>query len=186
MKTEIGIEYRLTDSLTPYARNARTHSKAQIEQIAGSISAFGFINPIIIDETGMIVAGHARVLAAKELGLVQVPVIPIDHLSKDEKRAYILADNKLAESAGWDEGLLRIELEHLARVDVSVDVDLTGFSVPEIDMLLSPTESELVPEEPPPALPSTDAVISRVGDLWLLGSNRILCGDCRDPARGPM
>ncbi|MDD1636499.1 MAG: ParB/Srx family N-terminal domain-containing protein [Methylococcaceae bacterium] len=132
MKEKLAIEYLSVETVIPYARNARTHSREQIKQIAKSIHAFGFINPIIIDADGMIVAGHARALAAKEMGLSLVPAIRVDYLSEAEKRAYILADNKLAENAGWDQNLLKIELDYLSQIDINFDVDLTGFSVGEI------------------------------------------------------
>lgn len=182
MSEDLYITYTAPETLAPYARNARTHTKDQIRQIARSIRSFGFINPVIVDSKGMIVAGHARVLAAMELGLSKVPVIQIDNLSEAQKRAYILADNKLAENAGWDNDLLRVELEYLSRVNVDIDVDLTGFSVPELDLLFSPANDASEPEEPPPWPPSPVETVSRTDDLWQLGPHRIICGDCRDPA----
>jgi DNA modification methylase len=168
------------EDAVPYARNARTHSPAQIRQVANSIRAFGFINPIVIDQEGTIIAGHGRVLAAKELGLATVPAIRVEHLSEAELRAYRLADNKIPENAGWSTELLRIELEYLTQVDLDFDVDLTGFSTPEIDILLGPAEDEAVAEAPPPPLPLPDETITRPGDLWQLGPHRIISGDCRD------
>lgn len=182
METELALEYLPTDSLTPYARNARTHSPGQIKQIAQSIRTFGFINPVIIDSEGVVVAGHARVLAAKQLGLATVPVIPVHHLSEAKRRAYILADNKLAENAGWDNDLLRVELEFLTQVDIDFDVEITGFATTDIDLILSPESPEAEPDAPPPPLPSALATVSRTGDLWWLGRHRIVCGDCRDAA----
>jgi hypothetical protein len=180
MKDDLAIEYAPTDGLVPYARNARTHTPAQIRQVAKSIRKFGYINPVIIDENGMIIAGHARVLAAKEIGLARLPVIRIGHLTEAEKRAYILADNRIAENASWDQDLLRVELEYLARIDVDIDVELTGFSTPDIDIILNPPhEGDL--EEPPPLPPDAANTVSCPGDQWQLGPHRLICGDCRDP-----
>ncbi len=179
MHNTLAIHHLPADILVPYASNPRTHSKAQIEQIARSIREFGFINPIIIDNDHRIVAGHGRLLAAMKLGLALIPCLRIDHLSEDQKRAYLLADNKLAENAGWDPDLLRIEIKYLADPNVAVDVSLTGFSIPEIDLLLL---DEAADEPPLPVLPSPAAVISKPGDLWQCGPHRILCGDTRDSA----
>ena len=178
MKEKLAIEYLSVETVIPYARNARTHSREQIKQIAKSIHAFGFINPIIIDADGMIVAGHARALAAKEMGLSLVPAIRVDYLSEAEKRAYILADNKLAENAGWDQNLLKIELDYLSQIDINFDVDLTGFSVGEIDLILSAVHEEAEEDILLPIPASEDTVTSR-GDLWQLGPHRLICGDCR-------
>lgn len=169
-----------TKQLAPYARNARTHTIKQIRQVARSIKAFGFINPIIIDENNTIIAGHARVLAAQEIGMDDVPTICVDHLSEAEKRAYILADNKIAENAGWDENLLRVELEYLTQINIDVDVDLTGFEMAEIDILLGGLD-ENTPEDSPPSLPDPEETVTQINDVWLLGQHRLICGDCRDP-----
>lgn len=178
---QLNVELRPIADLVPYDRNARTHSKQQIAQIARSIERFGFTNPVLVDDEGGIIAGHGRVAAAKQLGWVKVPTLPLSHLSEDEKRAYILADNKLAENAGWDEELLAIELQGL--IDVDFDLDLTGFSTTEIDIVLDgpldkgPTEVD----ERLDAVPDlTDGPpVSRLGDLWLLGRHRLLCGDAK-------
>lgn len=164
MKPQLALQYLSTDQLIPYARNARTHSRAQIQQLANSIQAFGFINPVVIDEQYMIVAGHARVLAAKQLGLEEIPTVRVEHLTEAEKRAYILADNKIAENAGWNLELLQIEIEYLTQIDLDVDIELTGFSPPEIDLLLTAAEGEDA-EPPPPPLPERDQTVSRPGDL---------------------
>ena len=179
MKQKLHIEYRPIDSVTPYARNARTHSPQQIKQVANSIDAFGFINPVLIDKNGELVAGHARLFAAKQLGLKVIPVIQVDHLSEAEKRAYILADNKLAENAGWNPDLLQVELEYLTNVDLDFDADLTGFSTTDIDLILghdtaTPTDDEITPP------PSVSRTISRPGDIWFLDKNRVIVGDCRN------
>jgi len=179
MNSNLKIEYLPTAELFPYVNNARSHSTKQINQVVSSIKKFGFINPIIIDEKKIIVAGHARVLAANKLGLDVVPIIRVEHLSEAEKRAYILADNKIAENAGWDENLLRIELEYLTHIDIDIDATITGFETAEIDVLLNaPLEAEL--EDPPPPLPKAKDTVTRLSDMWSCGPHRIICGDCRD------
>lgn len=149
------IEYVALGDLKPWARNARTHSKKQVRQIAASIETFGFTNPVLIDERRTILAGHGRVAAAELLGLGEVPCLRLDHISDAEKRAYVLADNKLALNAGWDEDLLAAELGALMEVELDFDMDVTGFSIPEIDGILeavAPQEQddpadEVIPEE---------------------------------------
>ena len=174
--------YMTTGQLKPCPRNARTHSRKQIRQIAESITRFGFTNPILIDEGGMILAGHGRVEAAKLLGMEQVPCLRFDHMSEAEKRAYILADNKLALNAGWDEDLLADELRSLLVEDIDLDIGLTGFSIAEVDRLID----EQMPEEP--GNPSDDLQPASAparcapGDLWQLGAHRLVCGDALDPA----
>jgi DNA modification methylase len=166
-------------ALTPYERNARTHTKKQIRQIAESINQFGFVNPILIDRENHIIAGHGRVLAAQSLDMNSVPTICLDHLSDAEKRAYIIADNRLAELAGWDKDILAIEFQHLMAMDLDFDIELTGFDLAEIEIAIDPPESEL--EEPAiPDLPDLSAVISQIGDLWILGDHRVYCGDARN------
>jgi DNA modification methylase len=168
--------------LKPYARNARTHSPRQIRQIADSIARFGFTNPVLIDEAGVILAGHGRVEAAKHLGLDQVPCLRFDHMSAAEKRAYTLADNKLALNAGWDEDLLADELKSLLAEDLDFDIGLTGFSIAEVDHLIDGQ----APEEPgDPAddrQPAEAPARCAPGDLWQLGPHRLCCGDALDPA----
>ncbi|WP_370032416.1 site-specific DNA-methyltransferase [Qipengyuania mesophila] len=167
-------------SLRPYSRNARTHSKKQIKQIAASIERFGFTNPVLISDDGEIVAGHGRVEAAKLLKWKTVPTITLSHLSETERRAYVLADNKLALNAGWDKEILAIELQAL--VDLEFDVELTGFSLAEVDFALD----EAGEADPDGRDAADDAVeietgpaVSRRCDLWLLGRHRLLCGDAR-------
>lgn len=173
------IEMRPIESLRPFAGNARTHSRKQIAQIAESIRRFGFTNPVLISDDDEIVAGHGRVLAARELRLPSVPVVRLSHLSADERRAYVLADNKLALNAGWDRDILAIELQAL--VDLEFDVTVTGFSLAEIDLTLDQAreaategfdEADEVPERPATA-------VTRFGDVWCLGRHRLLCGDAR-------
>ncbi len=173
----LALEHRPLEALIPYARNARTHSADQVALIAGSIREFGFTNPVLVDGTNGIIAGHGRVLAARKLGLASVPVIELGHLSDAEKRAYLLADNRLAEQAGWDREMLALEAGDLA--DLGVDLATLGFEAGEIDALLhgdaADPREEATPE--PPAVP-----VSRAGDLWLLGRHRLMCGSSTDPA----
>jgi DNA modification methylase len=166
------IELWPIERLVPYERNARTHSDHQIRQIANSIAEFGFTNPILVDTQAGIIAGHARLLAARRLKLPQVPVIVLSHLSEAQKRAYILADNRLALDAGWDDELLRQELQALE--SEGFDLDLAGFYPDELKEFLK-EESPLAEEDD---VPQTETVaVSRSGDTWILGSHRILCGD---------
>jgi DNA modification methylase len=168
----IKIEFRLVSKLIPFARNARTHSEQQVSQIAASIKEFGWTNPILIGSDDVIIAGHARLLAAQKLGMTEVPVIVLDHLSPAQRKALVLADNKLALNAGWDEDLLRAELADLQSLDFNLD--LTGFASIEIDALLrDPMIEERADEAPPPP----EVATTRPGDLWLLGPHRVLCGD---------
>lgn len=172
MTEKLKVTYCRPDQVTPYANNARTHSEEQIGQIMASITEFGFVNPILIDEKRIIIAGHGRLEAAKRLGMTEVPVIEIGHLSDTQRRALIIADNKIALNAGWDEDLLKVELEALAVEDF--DLDLTGFSDVELDELLHAETEEEETDEPPPV---PDEPISKPGDLWICGSHRVLCGD---------
>jgi len=168
--------------LKPYAGNARTHSKKQVQQIAASISRFGFNNPVLVSDDGEIIAGHGRLEAAKLLGWRTVPTIALSHLSQAERRAYVLADNKLALNAGWDKEILAIELQAL--VDLEFDVELTGFSLAEVDLLLDEA-NEADPQGTDAAEDLVPAVtgqpVSLQGDLWRLGRHLLLCGDTRDP-----
>jgi DNA modification methylase len=162
------------DSLIPYARNSRTHSSDQVGQIAASIKEFGFLNPIIVDGDNGIIAGHGRVLAAQKLGLVDLPVIEAGHLSDTQRRAYIIADNKLAMNADWDDEMLRVELDALG-VD-GFDLELTGFSLDEIaDLQIEEVPEGLTDEDAVPESP--DEPVSVLGDIWLLGTHRLACSD---------
>lgn len=170
-------------NLRPYARNARTHSKKQIRQIAASIERFGFTNPVLVSDEGEIIAGHGRVEAARQLGWQKVPTLALSHLSEAERRAYVLADNKLATNAGWDRDILAIELQAL--VDLEFDVELTGFSLAEIDLVLDQAgdADPAAADGEDDRLPATsEQAVSRMGDLWALGRHRLLCGDTRSPA----
>ncbi len=174
-----GTEIKPISDLRPYKRNARTHSRKQINKIARSIETFGFVNPVLIDENNQILAGHGRVAAAKELGMSSVPTLRIDHLSEEEKRAYILADNRLAEEAGWDKDMLAIELQGLMEVNFSIE--LTGFEVAEIDLLMDDQAAKEAPDVDPsdniPDLPEDGEAVSQLGDLWQLGNHLLYCGD---------
>jgi hypothetical protein len=172
------IELWPLDKLIPYARNPRTHSDAQVAQIAASITAFGFNNPILVVTKAGIIAGHGRLLAARKLQLTEVPVIVLDHLTEAQKRAYILADNQLALNAGWDDTLLAAELAALQKEDF--DLDLIGFEDQELARLLAAQDAAegLTDEDAIPELPETS--ISVLGDLWTLGDHRLLVGDATD------
>lgn len=168
-------------ALRPYPKNARTHSPKQIRQIAKSIKSFGFTNPVLIDKDNCILAGHGRVEAAKLAGLTEVPAVVISHLTPAQKKAYILADNRLAELSGWDKNILKVELEELQSIeDGDFDLTLTGFDTPEIDVLLAP------PDAPAPENANflEKSIPARVksGDLWQLGAHKLLCADSTQPA----
>jgi len=170
------IEQWPTTKLVPYARNARTHTEAQIAQIAASIAEFGFTNPILAEGDGVIVAGHGRLAAARKLGLASVPVVVLEHLTPTQRRALVIADNRIAENAGWDEAMLRVELEALQTE--GFDLDLTGFDAEALADLLAGEETTTegqTDEDAAPDVPATP--VSRRGDVWLLGPHRLVCGD---------
>lgn len=191
MKPTSPIIHQDPQMLTPYAGNARTHSKKQIAAIARSITTFGFTNPILVDAAGMVLAGHGRLSAALELGLKDVPTLCISHLSEAQKRAYILADNKLAERAGWDEDILKIELGYLADIDSEFDITLTGFEMAEIDIVLGDkaaaqeapeTDGETGDDPDDAQMGMPKQAVTRRGDIWTLGDHRLICGDAQsDP-----
>lgn len=169
------IELWPVDRLQPYAKNARTHSDEQVAQIAASMREFGFTNPILVDSADGIIAGHGRLQAARTLGLEQVPVIVLDHLTDAQRRAYILADNKLALNAGWDDAMLAEELRKLD--EEGFDMALIGFSDEELADLL-PEVEQLEPQTDDDAVPELQAEpVSKPGDIWLLGKHRVMCGD---------
>jgi DNA modification methylase len=175
------ITYRKVADLKPYTGNARTHSEKQIEQIAASIRQFNFVNPVLIDDAGGIVAGHGRVAAARKLGYDEVPVIELAHLGEAERRAYVIADNRLAELAGWDREILAIELQALSEMDLDFDLEITGFETAEIDLLLDDDDAgdrdpaDVVPE------PAVGPAITQPGDIWQLGRHKLICGDALKP-----
>jgi DNA modification methylase len=166
-------------ALVPYAENARTHSPSQVCQIAASIAEFGFVNPVLIDADGVLIAGHGRVMAARQLGLISVPSLRLGHLSPAQIRALRLADNQIALNSGWDEQLLATEIARI-RDEAIVDLDVLGFSGMELDRLLAAADADLSDEEAeipePPVIPTT-----RPGDLWRCGDHRLLCGDSTNP-----
>lgn len=169
---DLVIVKRRVDSLLPYDRNARTHTEKQVDEVAASMREYGWTNPILIRPDGGIIAGHARLRAALKLGYAEVPTITIDGLSETQIRALILADNKLALNAGWDDEMLRSELAALK--SENYDLEVTGFDADELDALIGGTEGNTDPE----AIPAAPAVpVTRLGDLWLLGSHRLMCGD---------
>lgn len=172
------IEIWPVDRLVPYSRNARTHSPEQVAQIAASIAEFGFNAPILVDSNAGIVAGHGRLLAARKLGLPEVPVVVLDHLTETQRRAYIIADNKLSENAGWNQEILAAELADLERD--GLDLKLVGFSDEELEALLVSDGENSEPEEEEPLVEPPSQPITRPGDVWLIGPHRLICGDCRD------
>jgi len=180
MENKLTYETINLGCIHPNPRNARTHSKKQIKQIATSIKSFGFTNPILIDAKNMLIAGHGRLEAAMHLGLDEVPAIRVENLSDAETRALMLADNKIAANAGWDLEILAHELADLSTMDLSFDLDITGFEVGEIDLIvenaanIDQPEAEVSPM-PDPVLP----LITQTGDLWRLGPHKVLCGDAR-------
>lgn len=168
------IVYRSINELKPYENNSRTHDESQIKQICESIKEYGWTNPVLIDEKGMIIAGHGRVEAGKKLDIKEVPCIVLSGLTKAQKKAYVIADNKMALNAGWNEELLKTELENLKELDF--DLELTGFNIDELDELFKQDEEEQeiiedeVPE--PPEEPK-----AKYGDIYQLGNHRLMCGD---------
>ena len=179
---ELHIENTFISRLTPWSTNARTHSKKQIRQIAQSIESFGFTNPVLIDDELNILAGHGRVSAAKSLGMDTVPCVRLSHMSAAQKKAYVLADNKLALNAGWDEELLAGELEALLEMDLDFDIDITGFSISEIDTLIEGKANEEDGDPEDDILPAhVSPARCSLGDVWQLGAHRLVCGDALDP-----
>ncbi|MGH9614979.1 MAG: site-specific DNA-methyltransferase [Bryobacteraceae bacterium] len=169
------IIYRPIEKLTPHSCNARIHSKHQIRQIAESVKVFGFTNPVLIDHKNTIIAGHGRVAAAKLLGIKKVPTIRLESLTDNQIRAYVIADNRLGEKAGWDKSILAIELQHLTSLDSDFDVTVTGFEIAEIDLIIEGA-SEKQDKDDVFDLASTSHPVTQTGDLWLLGKHRVLCG----------
>ena len=172
----LAVTYRATGSLKPDPRNARTHSKRQLQQIVASIRQFGFTNPVLIDPEGVLIAGHGRLLAAKSIGMAEVPTIELVGLNDAQKTALRLADNKIALGAGWDLDILKVELAELFSLDLDMDLTVTGFSTAELDVLLSRNEDpedDVIPPVP-------DEPRTRPGDIWILGDHVVGCGDSRD------
>lgn len=174
------IEVLPLTALKPWPKNARTHSKKQVRQIADSIKEFGFTNPVLIDDEGTILAGHGRVLAARELNMSGVPCLRLSYMSEDQKRAYVIADNKLALNAGWDEDLLAQEIGALLSSDIDFDLSLTGFTISEVDNLLEGVKPEEDGNPEDNILPAKAPVRCAAGDIWQLGPHRLYCADALD------
>jgi DNA modification methylase len=194
---ELTVTMRPVSELKPYEQNARTHSAKQIHQIAASISTFGFTVPVLIDGEDRIIAGHGRIAAARQIGLEYVPCIAIEDLTEDQKRAYVIADNRIAEQAGWDPDILKVELQHLTSVDLGFDVEVIGFETSEIDIVIDGGEvsdkglekvlgrsARRKKPDPADAVPEPELeepTVTSEGDLWLMGGHRLLCGDATEP-----
>lgn len=177
--TKLSILYQKVHALKPRPNNPRTHSDKQIKQLKSCITRFDFTNPVLVDDNNNIIAGHGRLLAAKELGFTEVPTVRLSGMSEAEIRAYVIADNKLAENAGWDEKLLGIEFQYLAELDIDFDVSITGFELPEIDAFIDKLsldgEEQDPADEPEELLP--DKAVTKPGDVWIIGNHRLICGD---------
>ncbi|AEP10297.1 site-specific DNA-methyltransferase [Micavibrio aeruginosavorus] len=177
--THLQVSYLPISTIKPYAKNPRTHSQKQIKQIVESIRTFGFTNPLLLDDDCSLIAGHGRLEAAKILGLERVPTICLSHMSEAQRRAYIIADNKLAENAGWDKDLLALEFSYLSSLDLDFDLTITGFETPEIDLFLESSSEEKPTDDFTEDVPKKPS--SKPGDIWLLGKHKIICGDATDP-----
>lgn len=182
MQPSLRVEMQPTAALAPYAANARQHPEAQVQQLAASIREFGFNVPVLVDDAGVLIAGHGRVLAAKALGLTSIPAIRLGHLTEAQAKAYRLADNQLALNSTWDDGLLATELRGL--LDAEFDLGLIGFDALTLDRLMAgPAEEETGSPDPDAPAPEPPAhPVSRPGDLWILGRHRLLCGDATNAA----
>jgi hypothetical protein len=173
--SDLTVIYQSVSTLKPFSRNARTHSKHQIHQIAESIKAFGFTNPILIDGTSTIVAGHGRFAAAKLLGMDRVPTICLESLTEAQVRTYVIADNRLAENAGWDKSILAIELQHLVTIE-NLAVAITGFEVAEVDLIVHEATGKRGQNDVY-GVAESGQTVTKSGDTWLLGTHRIVCSD---------
>lgn len=182
MPPKLKLTYRPTASLKPAPDNARRHSAKQIAQIADSIRTFGFAAPLVVDQAGEVIAGHGRLAAAIQTGMKSVPVVEIRHLTDAQVRALRIADNRLTELSSWDETALKAEFEILSQMDLTFDLNITGFEAPEIDLLLSGEAEVSDAGAAPPAPPPSADAVSRAGDIWTVGQHRLLCGDLRDRA----
>ena len=179
MTKTLNVEYRKVETLIPFARNPRTHSDAQVAKLAASIIEFGWTNPVLVDGSHGIIAGHGRLAAARKLGLTEVPVIELAHLTAAQKRAYVIADNRLALDAGWDEEMLAAELAELS--DAGYDLDLTGFDADELAGIMTGEETITEGETDEDDVPETSGTAcSKIGDVWVCGEHRVICGDSTD------
>lgn len=181
---KLTVRYLPVDKIKPRPTNPRTHSKKQMQQIAASIQEFGFTNPILLDDEDLIIAGHGRVEAAKLIGLTDVPTIKLSNMTEAQVRAYVIADNKLAENAGWDRKLLALEFQYLGELNIDLDLALTGFELPEIDLMISElSANDNSADEPPVPAVGDGPAVSRLGDLWVVGEkHKLFCGDATDAA----
>lgn len=178
---DLVITYQPPATLKPRQSNPRTHSKAQLRQIVDSIRTFGFTNPVLVDADNRLIAGHGRVEAARQIDLTRVPTVCLAGMTEAQIRAYVIADNRLAENAGWDADLLAIELQYLSELDLDFEVTITGFSMPEIDVLIGGLDAEPQKPDPADAVPEMSGpAITRPGDLWQIGPHRLICGDATD------
>lgn len=181
---KLRIVYQRVAQLHPRSTNPRTHSPKQIDQIAASITRFGFTNPLLVDDAGGVIAGHGRLAAAKQLGMEEVPTVRLSAMSEADIRAYVITDNKLAENAGWDRTLLGLEFQYIADLDLDFDLAVTGFETPEIDVLIQELALADENDEPDPANavpPLAEEAATRPGDVWLIGRHRLVCGDAAKP-----
>jgi DNA modification methylase len=178
---ELKVAYKPVCTLVAYSHNARIHSTHQVRQIAASIKAFGFTNPILLASNDTVIAGHGRLQAAVLLGMPEVPTIQLEGLTEDQISAYVIADNRLAEKAGWEKSILAIELQHLLTIDSNLDVTITGFEIPEVDLILS--QATVAPDKDDDfSIETRNHTVTQSGDLWLLGKHRILCGNALEEA----
>jgi DNA modification methylase len=182
--TRLEIRYRRIDDLIPSPHNARLHTRKQIKQLAASIDAFGFWVPALVDEQGNVIAGHARILACRELGWTEIPTIPVEGVSEAKRRALMIADNRLAENAKWDDRLLAEQLKDLSLAELDFSLEVIGFDMGEIDLRIASLDGQTETPDPADAEvePGSGPPVSKQGDLWLLGDHRVLCGSVLDPA----
>src|SRR5712671_4339500 len=186
-EARLEIRYRRIDDLKPDPRNPRQHTRKQIQQLARSIETFGFTVPALVDRDDNVIAGHGRILACRELGWSEIPTVMIDGLSEAKRRALMIADNRLAENAAWDERLLAEQLKDLSLAELDFSLDIIGFEMGEIDLKIAGIEGESAAEDPADAVaePAAGPPVSKPGDLWLLGDHRVLCGSVLDTATVP-
>ncbi|MGC4025602.1 MAG: DNA methyltransferase [Mesorhizobium sp.] len=177
---ELKIRYVPVGTLKPYQNNARTHSKKQISQIAASIRRFGMVTPILVDGDGTIIAGHGKFMAAIECGLPDVPAVRVDHMTEADRKAYVIADNRLAELSGWDDDILRIEFQNIESLVADYPLEITGFDTGRIDLITGDPISKIDPADEVPE--NEEVVVTRQGDLWVLGDHRLICGDAQETA----
>jgi hypothetical protein len=179
---KIGVNYKSPDQLSIPAKSLRVHTPGQIKKIGRSLSVFGFLIPIVIDEAGCVLVGVGRLSAARDLGFTEVPTIQVTHLSEAQKKAFAIAENRLAEIGKWDDKVLAEQLAELSLINLDFDIEVTGFEVAEIDLRIESLNLDF--DGPPDVVPelATGQPVSQVGDLWILGRHRVVCGSALDPA----